>query len=101
MDYDRTIKAFGMNSMLLLSELKKFQSEQHIDLGIPEDSPQVIADYFPQFELDLRAEASSMAKHYELFYCLERTIRRLIAEILQVSKGDSWWDSGADTYHHS
>jgi hypothetical protein len=81
--------------MLLLAELKKIQAEQNVDLGIPEDSPQVIADYFPQFEMDLRSEAAAMARHYELFYCLERTIRRLIAEILQSAKGDTWWKSGA------
>lgn len=35
-----------------------------------------------------------MSRHYELFYCLENAIRRLIAETLQESVGANWWESG-------
>ncbi|NKB67658.1 MAG: hypothetical protein GKR89_11385 [Candidatus Latescibacteria bacterium] len=33
-----------------------------------------------------------MAKHYELFYCLENSIRRLVQETLEATHGDAWWD---------
>lgn len=33
-----------------------------------------------------------MSHHYQLFYCLEKTIRGLITETLEDSKGANWWD---------
>ena len=35
-----------------------------------------------------------MAGHYELFYCLEKSIRKLISETLLESDGAGWWDKG-------
>ena len=35
-----------------------------------------------------------MALHYELFYCLEQSIRKLIADSLQDLVGADWWNSG-------
>jgi hypothetical protein len=32
-----------------------------------------------------------MGEHYELFYCLERSIRSLVGETLKGQHGDSWW----------
>jgi len=34
-----------------------------------------------------------MRRHCELFYCLERSIRSLIAETLQAQHGENWWAS--------
>src|SRR5690606_2056252 len=50
--------------------------------------------YFPQFEQSVRAEASGMAIHYETFYCLEKSIRTLIVEILKDAEPAGWWSSG-------
>ncbi len=35
-----------------------------------------------------------MAEHYEIFYCLEKTIRSSISEALEAAEGPAWWDSG-------
>ena len=35
-----------------------------------------------------------MAIHYELFYCLEQSIRRLIIETLIEAEPWGWWKSG-------
>lgn len=35
-----------------------------------------------------------MSSHYELFYCLENAIRKLIGDALQETVGTGWWDSG-------
>ena len=32
-----------------------------------------------------------MAAHYELFYCLERSIRDLVCEKLESAHGAAWW----------
>ncbi len=50
-------------------------------------------EYYPQFEYTLRDEASKMGEHYELFYCLEKNVRTLIAETLADRFGENWWDS--------
>jgi hypothetical protein len=48
--------------------------------------------YFPQFEEALRKEAVYMAKNYELFYCLEKTIRNQISDLLEDIHGNTWWN---------
>ena len=48
-------------------------------------------DYYPQIESEFRSEAAQMAPHYETFYSLEKTIRRLVSEALAASDGPLWW----------
>lgn len=89
------IRSFGMSGLLIGEEIKAIEQKFGIDLGYathkPDESP---VDYYPQFEQSVRSEASEMAAHYELFYCLEKSIRKLIAETLQESDGIDWWDRG-------
>ena len=35
-----------------------------------------------------------MATHYEVFYCLEKSIRKLITETMEEVAGEDWWHSG-------
>src|SRR5579863_7206874 len=75
------IRSFGMSGMLIEAELKGVEEKFSLDLGL---SSKVIdvgpVEYYPQFEQRVRAEAAEMARHYELFYCLEKAIRKLISE---------------------
>ena len=48
-------------------------------------------EYYPQFAQAFRQEASAMGQHYEVFYCLEKTIRKLVAETLEAQHGENWW----------
>lgn len=48
--------------------------------------------YYRQFSEAVRAEAFKMREHYELFYCLEKSIRTLVSEKLQANFGATWWD---------
>ena len=34
-----------------------------------------------------------MGEHYELFYCLETSIRKLVADTLESAHGETWWDT--------
>src|SRR5579875_1230322 len=87
------IKAFGMTNQMLLEDLARVSKEYRIDLGHRTTAPtEFESAYYPQFAADIRAEAASMAKHYELFYCLEVSIRRLVSDSLETSCGrDDWW----------
>jgi hypothetical protein len=35
-----------------------------------------------------------MSEHYEVIYCLEKSIRKLITETLHEATGPDWWNSG-------
>ncbi|WP_458374323.1 hypothetical protein [Pseudomonas laurylsulfatiphila] len=92
--YDQ-VKAFGMTNMLLETDLEEIEKSFDIKIkSISEHSitTEIEAAYFPQFEKSLRKEAADMAKNYELFYCLEKTIRKQISELLEAHHGDKWWN---------
>jgi hypothetical protein len=43
---------------------------------------------------EVRAEAAGMSGHYEVFYCLEKTIRSFVASTIEeAEKSSSWWQS--------
>jgi len=84
-----------MNSNLIEYELDQIEIAHSVDLGRGNRN-QVESDesYYPQIELDIRSEAAKMAPHYEMFYSLEKTVRRLVVDTLKAAAGASWWDSG-------
>lgn len=97
MSVEDVVKSFGMTNMLLETELEAIEKKYDIKL-LSNDKKEIISEieqaYFPQFEKKLRQEAASMAKNYELFYCLEKTIRKQIEEMLESQHGDNWWHDG-------
>lgn len=89
------IKAFGMTNQMVVEDLTRIAAEQLIDLGHLPPAPQnVEAVYYPQFAASVRAQAAEMGKHYEVFYCLEQSIRALVASTIEAAeKTDEWWTS--------
>src|SRR5579883_2348768 len=88
------IRSFGMSGLLITEELKNVETAYHLELGhVARTAAENPAEYYPQFERSVRAEARQMALHYELFYCLEQSIRKLITETLQEAEGVNWWDT--------
>lgn len=86
------IRSFGMSGFLITDELKNIEQRFNIELGhIPKSQAASAMAYYPQFEHSVRAEAAEMSQHYEVFYCLEQAIRKLIAETLEDAEGASWW----------
>ena len=78
------VKSFAMTNMLLESDLDRIEEKYEIDLGRPKkDSSNIEDKYYPQFQATLRAEAKQMSQHYEVFYCLEKTIRELIVDVFE------------------
>jgi hypothetical protein len=89
------IRSFGMSGFLLTDEVRSLEQRYGIELGhgvrsVPEEQ----GEYYPQFEQSVRAEAARMSQYYELFYCLEQAIRKLISETLIDATGAVWWHSG-------
>lgn len=87
------VKSFAMTNMLLEADLDSIEVKYQLDLGRKLQAGSRIEDrYYPQFDEALRAEARSMAKHYEIFYCLEKSIRQLIVDIFENSGTPDWWE---------
>lgn len=91
MSLDR-IKLFGMSHALLERDLDKVEERLRVDLQRRERDRKD-DEYYPQFGEALRAEAARMGDHYELFYCLERSIRKLVADTLESQSGEKWWST--------
>lgn len=97
MNFDDQIKAFGMTNMLIESDLDKIEATHSLKLRIIEradndTTEEIKRAYFPQFEEILRTEAEQMSRSYELFYCLEKTIRKQISDLLESTNGPDWWN---------
>ena len=92
-DVENTIRLFGANNLLVGAALKKVERELGITLRDEQTvNPDKDASYYPQFPEDIRREAESMAKHYEIFYCLETSMRQIIGERLREEAGADWWE---------
>src|ERR1041385_909030 len=92
---DSIFRAFGMSGYQITSELQDIESRFDLELGhLRKQGGTPEVDHFPQFEKNIRVEAADMASHFEAFYCLEKSIRKLITETLEEALGASWWDSG-------
>lgn len=88
-----TFKLFGLANQLVEHDLDRIEQEYAVDLRRQHRS---VLDsdesYYPQIDQELRSEAAAMAPHYEVFYSLERAIRRLISDTLESEDGSEWWN---------
>jgi Swt1-like HEPN len=92
MDYENRLKLFGMSHILVERDLDLVEKDTATDLQRSE-AEERDETYYPQFDHALRVEAAKMGEHYELFYCLERSIRTLVADTLKAQHGDAWWST--------
>ncbi|MDP2411418.1 MAG: Swt1 family HEPN domain-containing protein [Pseudolabrys sp.] len=94
MDTSDHLRSFGMSGMMITDELKNIEKSLDIELGhLPPAIKQSALEYYPQFEKEVRNQATAMAQYYEMFYCLEQSIRKLITETMEEAAGADWWDS--------
>lgn len=88
-----SLKEFAMTSQLIEHELDQVEEKYKLDLGRNHSNVLVVdKSYYPQIEQDIRSEAAAMAPHYETFYSLEKTVRRLVADTL-VAADLNWWNT--------
>lgn len=94
MKAEEAVKLFGLNNILIEAEVCRVEIEKDVDFG--HHAARKSKDekrFYPQFPEKIRKEADEMAKHYALFYCLETSIRELIADRLSETHGLEWWSS--------
>ncbi|MBK6494916.1 MAG: hypothetical protein IPG05_07405 [Gemmatimonadetes bacterium] len=81
-----------MSGLLISDELRQIEHSFAVNLGhLPPTDPASSVAFYPQFEQSVRQEAADMSDHYEVFYCLEQAIRKLITETLEEAEGVEWW----------
>jgi len=55
----------------------------------PEDK----VEGYPQFDEYVRKQATEMSRHYQVFFCLEQSIRKMITITMEEAHGATWWDT--------
>jgi hypothetical protein len=92
MNKNQAIRLFGFSNIAIESAIQRLERSHDIDLGHRhrQESEKLSSDYYDQFPELIRNEANSMAKHYQLFYCLENYIRDLIKSKLEDEYGVDW-----------
>ncbi len=75
------LKAFGMTNQMVVEDLSRIGKLYSVELGhVPAATQEDV--YYPQFDAAVRAEAADMSKHYETFYCLEKSIRTFVSKTI-------------------
>lgn len=88
------VELFQMRNMLMEVALDRVEATFGVVLRSQEEEIEdKDPDYYPQFEESLRQEARIMSIHYEAFYCLERSIRRIINEKMRDYFKSDWWET--------
>lgn len=89
-----------MTNQLITEELSGIEREYGINLGHTANiSDQEESSYYSQFDLAVRAEAAEMSRHYEIFYCIEKSIRQLVTDMIEEAEGSDWWNSDRVSSH--
>lgn len=89
----KDLKHFAMTSQLIENDLDQIEQERDLSLGrLHRQTIDHDDSYYPQIEQAIRDEAAAMAPHYETFYSLEKTVRRLISDTLAAAD-PNWWSS--------
>ncbi|MFZ1497733.1 MAG: Swt1 family HEPN domain-containing protein [Saprospiraceae bacterium] len=92
-DIESRIRLFTLANSLTENQLDKVEKGLDLDLGRSQPIEVKKKDFYLQFGVDFRREAKEMAEHYEVFYCLEKSIRNLIMQLMFEKYGENWWDS--------
>lgn len=91
---DGIIRAFGMSGLQIAVNMARVERRFGVELGCATQAPRGRkATEYDQFEATMRADAARMSEFYEVFYCLENSIRNLVSDTLLESEGALWWDS--------
>lgn len=91
---DTYLRAFGMSGAQAVSGIEAIERRtgQPVLAKKQAEKLRKLSGY-EQFESDVRRDATTMSEYYEIFYCLEVSIRRLVESTLLEAEGPDWWQS--------
>lgn len=90
------IRLFVLANSLTENALDNLEAKHELELGRKEKEAVKEEDYYAQFDATFRKEAREMSKHYEVFYCLEKSIRNLVVQLMHEKFGENWWEEKVD-----
>ncbi|WP_062611311.1 MULTISPECIES: Swt1 family HEPN domain-containing protein [unclassified Rhizobium] len=91
---DLYLRAFGMSGAQISSEMRKIEREKGVTLRTTKEGRKARKhEDYANFEQSIRDDASWMSEYYEIFYCLEVSIRKLINDTLSEAEGADWWNT--------
>lgn len=90
------IRLFGMSTLQIKSSLQTLEKDFQIQLSPGLNDSGNENKYYTQFDFDIRQKAKKMAEQYEIFYCLENSIRTIVREVLSKKFGVDWWEKAVD-----
>ncbi|MDX5360237.1 MAG: hypothetical protein LPL00_02725 [Alphaproteobacteria bacterium] len=83
-----------MTGLQITTNISRIEEKFSVDLGhLKREVNGRKATEYEQFEEKLRQEAARMSEFYEIFYCLENSIRKLVADMMAEAEGADWWHS--------
>lgn len=88
---EHTLRYFGLNNISMDVDIARIEREKGVKLRLRRQSSDSDA-YYPQVNAQIRNDAALMAEHYELFYCLEISIRDIIRTTLEAAEPNEWWE---------
>lgn len=91
---DGLVRAFGMTGLQIVNDMHSIEDAYGVDLDVERKTAKgrKVSEY-EQFEAELRRQAARMSEFYEVFYCLENSMRKLVKGIMIEAEGVNWWDS--------
>jgi len=92
MDFDKRLKLFGAQNLLLESELSDIE-KSGLDIKHSQTLKQDEIIDTEVFEIVVRQQARQMGDLYYLYFCLENSIRNTIINRLKEKSGQNWWNT--------
>jgi hypothetical protein len=90
------IRLFGMSTLQIHSSIHSIEKSKGIKLTKTSEDLHINKKQYSNFDNDIKMKAHKMSQYYEVFYCLENSIRTIIREILNKKYGNDWWENGID-----
>lgn len=89
-----------MSGMQISDDLSRLSESFGIELGhVPTTKVSRRVAGYDLFEPHLRIDAAQMSEFYEIFYCLENSIRELVSNAMIEAEGIDWWASNRIDEH--
>ncbi len=91
MIFDKRLKLFGVQNLLLESELSDLE-KSGLDIRHSQTLKRDEIIDTEVFEIKIRQQAKQMGELYYLYFCLENSIRNTIINRLKEISGENWWE---------
>lgn len=89
---DLALRAFMMSGAQITSELQQISIKHGVNISKSNSNLRTRKhEDYANFEKLIRKNAIQMSEYYEIFYCLETSIRNLISNTMIEAEGPNWW----------